>query len=229
MAGQACARVVAEWNQVIEEFLVSGLSIPPPMTAWAGSYSGKGAGEVDADAMPEPYLGSLDGQPAGVFLALNPGGVNQQFQHRQRDIPDGDSKGVRLVLGVGGILAIPARSVGARGRTQPASPEPVEVPSELARGTFADRGADGRLRALPVAQQGNHRDDETGPRHRQALGVGASRRAERTHFRIGAPWFDILENKLGLTPIVHLGRAKGHIDYPTSVASRRITVYLDEC
>ena len=48
-------------------------------------------------------------------------------------------------------------------------------------------------------------------------------------FAFGAPWFDILENKLGLTPIVHLGRAKGHIDYPTLVASRRITVYLDEC
>jgi hypothetical protein len=42
-----------------------------------------GEGLVDADAMPEPYLGSLiEGQSRAAFLALNPGRVHPGFQSR---------------------------------------------------------------------------------------------------------------------------------------------------
>jgi hypothetical protein len=229
MAGQACARVVAEWNQVIEEFLVSVLSIPPSMIAWAGSYNGKGAGEVDTDAMPEPYLGSLDGQPAGVFLALNPGGVNQRFQHRGGTFP------MEIQKEYGG-------SYSAWAASWPYLRDP------WVREAGRNPHHENRLKFLrswlgePSLTAKRMVGFELYPWHSKA--ITATMRPDRDivrHwvwepaaelnapiFAFGAPWFDILENTLGLTPIVRLGRGEGHIDYPTAVASRRIGVYLDQ-
>jgi hypothetical protein len=79
-----CAELTAYWDQAIGRFLVSGPAVPPDprMQSWAEAYRGHGRGEVNLDALPEPYLGALDRRPVGVFLAHNPGQAHLGFQGR---------------------------------------------------------------------------------------------------------------------------------------------------
>jgi len=69
-------------DQVIGRFLVGGPAVPPDlrMRSWAEAYRGRG--EVNLDALPEPYQGALDHRPVGVFLGLNPGQAHLGFQGR---------------------------------------------------------------------------------------------------------------------------------------------------
>jgi hypothetical protein len=79
-----CADLAAFWDQVIARFLDGGPAVPldPRMQAWATAYRGRGRGEVSRDAFPEPYIGALDHRPVGVFLGLNPGRAQLDFQGR---------------------------------------------------------------------------------------------------------------------------------------------------
>lgn len=79
-----CAELTTYWDQAIGRFLAGGPAVPPDpqMRFWVKAYRGYDHGEVNLDALPEPYLGALDRPPVGVFLALNPGEAHLGFQGR---------------------------------------------------------------------------------------------------------------------------------------------------
>lgn len=56
--------------------------LPDDLREWFSSYAGPGAGQVEENAIPEPFLGPLTTTPKAVFLALNPG---QAFDFQRRD------------------------------------------------------------------------------------------------------------------------------------------------
>jgi hypothetical protein len=69
---------------IIQTIRAGGPAVPPDprLRSWADAYRGRGRGEVNLNALPEPYLGALDHRPVGVFLALNPGRAVLGFQGR---------------------------------------------------------------------------------------------------------------------------------------------------
>jgi hypothetical protein len=80
-----CAELTAHWDQAIGGFLDAGPAVPPDdrrMRSWFESYRGRGRGAVNLAALPEPYLGTLDHRPVGVFLGLHPGEADLDFQGR---------------------------------------------------------------------------------------------------------------------------------------------------
>jgi hypothetical protein len=78
----ARAHVAEIWDKVVDGFLAGDSDLPSDLEEWAEAYHGQGNGEVEWDALPEPYLGPLDRQPRAVFLALNPGASSQEMQSR---------------------------------------------------------------------------------------------------------------------------------------------------
>jgi hypothetical protein len=79
------AEFPAYGDQAIGRFLAGGPAVPPDdrrMQSWAKAYRGRGRGEVNPGAFPEPYQGALDRRPVGVFLGLNPGQAQLDFQGR---------------------------------------------------------------------------------------------------------------------------------------------------
>jgi hypothetical protein len=58
-------------------------AVGPADASMGDGVSGRGRGEVSLDAaFPEPYIGALDHRPVGVFLGLNPGQAQLDFQGR---------------------------------------------------------------------------------------------------------------------------------------------------
>jgi hypothetical protein len=85
------AELTDYWDQAIGRFLAGGRAVPPDdrrMRSWFEAYRGRGRGEVNLDALPEPYQGALDRRPVGVFLGLNPGEANLDFQGRSGRFAD---------------------------------------------------------------------------------------------------------------------------------------------
>ena len=78
--GPACHAVSALSDGVVKGFLDGG-GVPRRLEQWAGSYPGRGKGEVESWALPELFLGPLT-EPRGVFLALNPGEGDRRFHER---------------------------------------------------------------------------------------------------------------------------------------------------
>jgi hypothetical protein len=71
-------RVRDLWEEVTRDFLAGRESWQRgPLAEWRAAYSGV----VDEQAMAEPFLGPLFGQPKAAFLALNPGPVKSEFQY----------------------------------------------------------------------------------------------------------------------------------------------------
>jgi hypothetical protein len=74
--------LVRFWDGVVADFL-NGSTVPPAIRPWYQSYRGHGEGEVTEEALPEPYLGCLSGgNVLAVFLGLNPGEADLNFQGR---------------------------------------------------------------------------------------------------------------------------------------------------
>ena len=79
LAMVTCAELTAYWDQAIGRFLAGGPAVPPDdrrMRSWFAACRGA----LNLDAFPEPYMGALDRQPVGVFLALHPGEAHLDFQ-----------------------------------------------------------------------------------------------------------------------------------------------------
>lgn len=55
--------------------------------SWRKMYVGRGDGEIDPEAMPEPWIGDPTAAPGLVLMGLNPGGVTPAFQHREGVFP----------------------------------------------------------------------------------------------------------------------------------------------
>jgi hypothetical protein len=88
-----CAELTAYWDQAIGGFLAGGPAVPPDdrrLQSWFEAYRGpgRGRGAVNLAALPEPYLGALDHRPVGVFLDLHPGKAYQDFQGRSGRFAD---------------------------------------------------------------------------------------------------------------------------------------------
>lgn len=74
--------LVTFWDIAIAEFLDGGSCVPQGTEEWRASYEGSGLGEVEERAFPEPYGGPILSSPQAVFLNLNPGQANLDFQGR---------------------------------------------------------------------------------------------------------------------------------------------------
>jgi len=75
-ARTARVRVADVWDDVLQQWISGRRDLDPPLDEWMRSYQGTGAGAVDLDHYPDPYIGDLRGlrsEPRLVFLGLNPG------------------------------------------------------------------------------------------------------------------------------------------------------------
>ena len=222
-----CAELTAYWDQAIGRFLVGGPAIPPdpPMRSWFEAYRGRGRGEVNLDALPEPYLGALDFQPAGVFLALNPGRAHLDFQGRS------------------GLFADEIRRYGsysAWAATWPYLRDPwVETMGP-------NRHHTSRLAFLrtwtgqPTLTADAMVAFELYPWHSTAVTAAMRpdpgvvrefvwqpiRELGAPVFAFGKPWFGLLEDGLGLQAVDRLGA--GGRPYRTEVPSRAVLVLRSE-
>src|SRR4051794_21351013 len=85
MARDRVKDVADFWDRVVADFLAGRPRLPPPLDRWFDSYRPARLGDVQRDAFPEPYIGALrEGSPAAVFLGLNPGRADLEFQASDR-------------------------------------------------------------------------------------------------------------------------------------------------
>lgn len=69
------------WDEEIGRWARGDRALHPGLERWLAGYAGRGAGAVNLEVIPEPYIGSLDGPtPALVMLGLNPGAGVPGFQ-----------------------------------------------------------------------------------------------------------------------------------------------------
>lgn len=64
------------WDAALQAWIDGHRTVDSPLLEWMESYRGVGAGVVDLDHYPDPYIGDLRGlrrEPRLVFLGLNPG------------------------------------------------------------------------------------------------------------------------------------------------------------
>ena len=204
----------------VADFLAGGDDLVPTLRHWAASYRGSGTGQIEWDALPEPFLGPLT-RPRGVFLALNPGRADLAFQGRD------------------GIFAREIRAAGSYSAWAASWPY-LRDPWVAAKDT--NRHHSSRLRFL--------RDWVGDRRLPESVMVGfelypwhSARVTARMCpdqsvieefvwrpivelgapvFAFGAPWAPILEKDLGLQVVDRLG--PGGRRYPTAIACRKVTV-----
>lgn len=225
MQTDACGRLTEAWDTAVATFLDGGPAIPPQFERWARGYQGRGRGEVVWDAFPEPFLGSLDRRPGGVFLALNPGRAHLDFQGRY------------------GVFADEIRAAGSYA-TWAASWPYLRNPWVSAKGRNRHHAS-----RLTFLRRWLHSEDLVGdamvgfelyPWH--STSVTAAMKPDRNFvrqwvweplvelnapvFAFGAACFHVLEDALGLKPVVCLGA--GGKDYGSTVESRAVTVYKDD-
>ena len=223
--GAACRSVVEMWDAAVADFLAGGDGIPATLQRWAASYQGKGRGQVEWDAFPEPFLGTLSRRPKGVFLALNPGRVDLRFQGRN------------------GIFAKKIHAAGSYSTWAASWP--------YLRSTWTDIKGKNRHHATRLEFMRTWAADphlpgsamvafELYPWHSTAV-TGPMRpdpsfveefiwrpiaELAAPVFAFGAPWSSILEKGLGLRVVDRLGL--GGRTYGSAVASRSVAVLKNE-
>jgi len=210
------------WDESVEDFLGGGSAVPLQVEPWFASYRGSGAGKVDIDALPEPFLGDLAASPRAVILALNPG---RAFPFQRRT----------------GAFAQDVRACGSY--TEWAAGWPYfdgsweretgrPNPHHRTRLQFLRRWYDDET--LPAAAMVAF---ELYPWH--STGITATMRPDpliiqkyvwapiaelgAPVFAFGAPWFGLLDDGLGLRVVARFGA--GGRDYGSAVSSRAVTVF----
>jgi hypothetical protein len=227
LAMVTCADLADHWDQVIAQFLVGGPAVPsdPRMQAWATAYRGRGRGQVSHEAFSEPYIGALDHRPVGVFLGLNPGRAQLDFQGRS------------------GLFANEIRRHGtysAWAATWPYLRDPWVATMGTNRYLTSRLGFLRTWTGQPLLTADAMVTFELYPWHSTA--VTASMRPDpgivrefvrqpirelgAPVFAFGAPWFGLLEDGLGLQVVDRLG--VGGRQYPTEVPSRAVLVLCGE-
>ena len=66
-------RVMSTWDAVVTRALDGDSSLPFPLDSWFSSLHQSYGTPANGAALPEPFLGSLERRPAGVFLTATPG------------------------------------------------------------------------------------------------------------------------------------------------------------
>lgn len=74
--------LTALWNAHVAQWLEGAPLLNGQFAQWAKGYCGRGRGEVDLDALPEPWIGDLTSRCEALVLGLNPGRAHPEFQHR---------------------------------------------------------------------------------------------------------------------------------------------------
>jgi hypothetical protein len=223
-----CAELTAYWDQAIGRFLAGGPAVPPDdrrMRSWAEAYRGRGRGEVNLHAFPEPYLGALDRRPVGVFLALNPGEAVLDFQGRS------------------GLFADEIRQHGtyaAWAATWPYLRDPWVATMGPNRYLTSRRAFLRTWTGQPTLTADAMVTFELYPWHSTAVTAAMRpdpgivrelvwqpvRELGAPVFAFGKPWFGLLEDRLGLQVVDRLGA--GGRPYPTEVPSRTVLVLRGE-
>lgn len=211
------------WDVAIAAFLEGGGAVPDGMRSWAASYVGRGRGEVELDAFPEPFLGDLTTPTTGSFLALNPGRAHLRMQGRA------------------GVFADEIRKLGsysAWAATWPYLRDPWVAEFGRNRHHFArlhflrtwtgDESATGE-EMVAFELYPWHSTAVTAVMRPPLTAISGFvweplRQIGAPVFAFGAPWFPILEG-LGLEVVATLGM--GGRPYGSAVASRSVTVFRD--
>jgi len=218
----ARAHVAEVWDDVVDGFLAGDNHLPRDLEVWAGAYRGQGDGEVEWNALPEPYLGPLDRKPRAVFLALNPGASSPEMQSAT------------------GLLADEIRRMGSYRAWAASWPYLRDI---WVKNMGRNRHHTGRLTFMRRwwDQPGLSADDmlsfELFPWHSPRLTAPIRPNPQVIRefvfapieeldappiFAFGAPWFSMLEDHLRLPVIARLG--DGGRPYPTHVRDRAAIV-----
>lgn len=219
----ARAHVAAIWDKVVDGFLAGDSHLPRDLEVWAEAYRGQGDGEVEWDALPEPYLGPLDRQPRAVFLALNPGASSPKMQSAT------------------GLLADEIRRMGSYRAWAASWPYLRDI---WVKNMNENRHHTSRLKFMRRwwDQPGLSADDmlsfELFPWHSPRLTAPIRPNPQVIRefvfapieeldappiFAFGAPWFSLLEDKLELQVRARLGM--GGDPYPTQATGRAVVVF----
>jgi len=171
--------------------------------------------------MPEPFLGTLDSQPAAVFLALNPGGVNTAFQLQGGIFPNE----IRLKYGSYSKWAASWPYLRDPWVTEVGPNRHHRARLAFMRNWLGDESMD----------QSRMVSFELYPWHGTSITAAMRPPADIVRkwiwepvaelgapvFAFGRPWFHLLENEMGF-------RAQPLAGYGSAVASRRVTIFRDE-
>jgi hypothetical protein len=189
------------------------------------AYRGRGRGAVNPHALPEPYQGALDHQPVAVFLALNPGQADLDFQGRS------------------GLFADEIRHHGTYSAWAATWPY-LRNPWVATKGTNPHLTSHLAFLRTWTGQPTLTADAmvtfELYPWHSTAVTAPMRpdpeivrefiwhpiRQLGAPVFAFGKPWFDVLEHGLGLRVMDRLGA--GGRPYPTEAPSRRVLVLRGE-
>lgn len=218
-------RVAESWEHVIQDFLAGGSveALPDPFAAWFRSYRGTGEGAVQLEAMPEPYGGSLrSGVPAAIFLDLNPGRADLEFQGRTGIF-------AQRIKELGSYDAFAARRPYLNEPWTDAHGPNFHAQRRLAfmrRWHGEEAMAADRLMSFELYPW--HSPKVTAPIRpdprtiREFIWEPIAELDNPPVFAFGSPWFDLLEHHAGLSVVDRLGR--GGRDYGSSVKSRSVLV-----
>jgi hypothetical protein len=224
-----CAELTAYWDQAIGGFLDGGPAVPPGprMRSWFEAYRGpsRGHGAVDLEALPEPYLGTLDHRPVGVFLDLHPGEADLDFQGRSGRFADEIRHHGTYSAWAATWPYLRNLWVERKGRNRFLTSRRSFLGTWTSQPTLtADAMVVFELYPWHIASM-------AGPM-RPDLGIVREfvwqpvRELGGPVFAFGKPWFDLLEGGLGLQVVDRLGA--GGRPYPTKVASRAVLVLRGE-
>jgi len=220
----------ALWDDIVAQFLAGETGLPDPLSQWFDAYRSKADNPAGHEALPEPYLGRLDGSPAGVCLALNPGSARVGND----DKPDFHSRN--------GIFAQDMRATGtyrAWAATWPYFGESwtsAMGPNRHHRNRLAflqhwhndpSLTADAMVAftLYPWHTTGAIAAMRPDPAIiRQYVWEPICELGNPPVFAFGAAWFEILE-RLGMRELLRLG--KGGIPYGSTVESRTVVVFRD--
>ena len=218
------------WDDHINGWLNGNDGLPDSLDQWFRSYSGKGAGEVKPEGMPEPWIGNLSDPACArvVLLGLNPGNYIKHLQNR-----------------VDGIYAEEIRKLGSY--TKWASANPYLRDPWTGKKDYGINGYHKNRLAFARHWLGEPNLPESAvvlmelyPWHSKSI-KGEMNPAPKTIrrfvldpideltnvkdiFAFGKPWKKIIHELLRTDPKM-FGKDKNEEDYGSNVKSRKVQVY----
>jgi hypothetical protein len=179
------------------------------MRSWFEAYRGRDRGEVNLDALPEPYLGALDHRPVGVFLDLHPGKAEPDFQARSGLFADEIRHHGSYSAWAATWPYLRNPWVAAMRGPSPFPHLPRELPADVDHPANPDRDAMVAFELYPwhiATMTDSIRPD---PGIVREFIWQPVRELGAPVFAFGKPWFDLLEDGLGLQVVDRWGLVAG--------------------